>query len=52
VSEKHANFIVADANGRANDVYELLCTVRDEVFQKTGVLLLTEHRFVGFSDER
>ena len=51
VSDKHANFIIADANGRANDVYELLCTVRDEVAQKTGVLLHSEHRFIGFADE-
>jgi len=28
VSEKHANFIIADADGRGNDVYELLTTVR------------------------
>lgn len=52
VSEKHANFIIADANGLANDVFDLLCTVRDEVFQKTGVLLHSEHRFLGFTDEQ
>ena len=31
MSEKHANFIIADADGRANDVYELLTTVRELV---------------------
>jgi UDP-N-acetylmuramate dehydrogenase len=52
VSEKHANFIIADANGRANDVYELLCIVRDEVARTTGVRLHSEHRFLGFADEQ
>ncbi len=48
VSEKHANFIIADAHGRAGDVYELLCTVRERVLSATGVTLASEHRFVGF----
>ena len=48
VSEKHANFIIADAAGRANDVYELLLTVRQRVLDRTGVSLTSEHRFLGF----
>jgi len=48
VSEKHANFIQADPEGRANDVYALLETVRDRVADRCGVTLVTEHRFVGF----
>jgi len=48
VSEKHANFIIADADGRANDVYELLLTVRQRVLDSSGVLLQSEHRFLGF----
>jgi UDP-N-acetylmuramate dehydrogenase len=48
VSEKHANFIIADADGRANDVYELLTTVRALVRERTGVELVCEHRFLGF----
>jgi UDP-N-acetylmuramate dehydrogenase len=48
VSEKHANFIIADAEGRGNDVYELLTTVRDLVFESSGVELVSEHRFLGF----
>jgi UDP-N-acetylmuramate dehydrogenase len=48
VSEKHANFIIADAGGRANDVFDLLCTVRDRVYEATGVTLASEHRFLGF----
>ena len=48
VSEKHANFIIADADGRGNDVYELLTTVRALVKERTGVELVSEHRFLGF----
>ncbi|HEY5439044.1 MAG TPA: FAD-binding protein, partial [Acidimicrobiales bacterium] len=48
VSEKHANFIIADAGGRANDVFELLRTVRERVFDVSGVTLESEHRFLGF----
>jgi len=48
VSEKHANFIIADAFGRANDVYELLLTLRQRVLDSSGVLLKSEHRFLGF----
>jgi UDP-N-acetylmuramate dehydrogenase len=48
VSEKHANFIIADTDGRANDVFELLWTVRDRVYEASGVTLTSEHRFLGF----
>jgi UDP-N-acetylmuramate dehydrogenase len=48
VSEKHANFIIADAGGRAGDVYELLLSVRQRVQDVTGVTLASEHRFLGF----
>jgi UDP-N-acetylmuramate dehydrogenase len=48
VSEKHANFIIADADGSANDVYELLTTVRTRVHETSGVDLVSEHRFLGF----
>lgn len=48
VSEKHANFIIADADGRANDVYELLTTVQAAVRETSGVELVSEHRFLGF----
>jgi UDP-N-acetylmuramate dehydrogenase len=48
VSDKHANFIIADTDGRANDVYELLTTVRARVKEHSGVELVSEHRFLGF----
>jgi UDP-N-acetylmuramate dehydrogenase len=48
VSEKHANFILVDAGGRANDVYELLLLVRARVLASSGVHLKSEHRLLGF----
>jgi UDP-N-acetylmuramate dehydrogenase len=52
VSEKHANFILVDANGRANDVYELLLLVQARVLESSGVHLRSEHRFLGFKDSQ
>jgi UDP-N-acetylmuramate dehydrogenase len=51
VSEKHANFILVDAGGSANDVYELMVNVRDRVLASTGVLLHGEHRLLGFEEQ-
>lgn len=48
VSEKHANFIQADAGGSADDVYRLIELVREEVERKTGVDLVPEVRLAGF----
>jgi UDP-N-acetylmuramate dehydrogenase len=48
ISEKHANFILVDAGGRADDVYRLLVEVRNRVFESSGVALQTEHRLIGF----
>lgn len=48
VSEKHANFIQADAHGRSDDVFTLMSLVRDRVEEDSGVRLISEHRFIGF----
>jgi UDP-N-acetylmuramate dehydrogenase len=48
VSTKHANFIQADEDGSANDVYAVLCAVRDVVAARTGTELRTEIRLIGF----
>jgi UDP-N-acetylmuramate dehydrogenase len=48
VSEKHANFIQADKDGRADDVYALMAHVRDVVWEQTGVELRAEVRLLGF----
>ncbi len=50
VSEKHANFIQADENGLAIDVYSLMNLVRTRVLEESGVELVSENRFVGFGE--
>jgi hypothetical protein len=48
VSEKHANFIQADKDGRADDVHALMSHVRDVVAEQSGVVLRAEVRLLGF----
>jgi UDP-N-acetylmuramate dehydrogenase len=48
VSEKHANFFVAEPGARAADVYELTELVRRRVLETTGVELERELHLVGF----
>jgi UDP-N-acetylmuramate dehydrogenase len=47
VSEKHANFIVADEGATADDVHRLIVTVRSIVAERIGVDLEPEIRFAG-----
>ncbi len=48
VSAKHANFIQADENGRAQDVSDLMDHVASVVGERRGVALHTEIRRIGF----
>jgi UDP-N-acetylmuramate dehydrogenase len=48
VSPKHANFIIADPGGRADDVYALMVEVRRLVAEHTGVVLHPETQLLGF----
>lgn len=48
VSEKHANFIQADDDGKAADVVALMVHVRRTVAEATGILLRPEVKLVGF----
>lgn len=48
VSVKHANFIQADDNGRADDVYSLMLAVQAMVREHAGVELRPETHLVGF----
>jgi UDP-N-acetylmuramate dehydrogenase len=48
VSEKHANFFIAEQGGRAGDVFELMTVVRRRVRETQGVWLEPETRLVGF----
>jgi UDP-N-acetylmuramate dehydrogenase len=51
VSTKHANFIQADAGGRADDVFALMGEVRRRVRNELGVTLEPETRLIGFGQE-
>jgi UDP-N-acetylmuramate dehydrogenase len=48
VSDKHANFIQADAGGSADDVAALIAVVEARVEAATGVRLRPELRMIGF----
>lgn len=47
VSQVHANFIVADPDARAQDVWTLISKVQRLVLDRTGVALEPEVRFLG-----
>ena len=47
VSGLHANFFVAQAGARAQDVYDLLVAVQERVREASGVVLVPEVRLVG-----
>ena len=48
VSERHANFIIAEPGASAWDVYSLMAKVRELVLTRSGVELVSEHRLIGF----
>lgn len=48
VSEKHANFFVADPDATSDDIRHLVQLVKDTVFERSGTKLDTEIQFVGF----
>ncbi len=47
VSARHANFFVADDTASAQDVFDLVASVRRTVARATGIVLEPEVRFVG-----
>ena len=49
VSDKHANFFIADQGGSADDVLALMKVVRDRVYEAHGIWLHAETRLVGFA---
>ena len=51
VSEKHANFFVAEPGARAGDVLDLVRLVRARVEAATGVRLVPELQLVGFAED-
>jgi len=48
VSEKHANFFVAESTASSKDIYELVQLVKDRVFDLSQTNLEPEIQFVGF----
>jgi UDP-N-acetylmuramate dehydrogenase len=50
VSDKHANFIQADVDGRADDVRALMVELQRRVREHAGVELHPETVMVGFDD--
>ena len=52
VSERHANFFVAEAGASAQDLYDLVAEVRRRVWEGAGVPLEPEVCFVGHFGER
>jgi UDP-N-acetylmuramate dehydrogenase len=50
VSEKHANFFVAEPDARADDVHALIRLVQARVAAGTGIELVPELQLVGFAD--
>ena len=51
VSAKHANFIVADAGGRADDVRRLIAQIQRAVEDRTGIHLEPEVQLIGAFDD-
>ncbi len=49
ISTKHANFIQADPDGNASDVFDLMTKVIDTIAAQTGIVLHPETRLVGFA---
>jgi UDP-N-acetylmuramate dehydrogenase len=52
VSEKHANFFVAEPGASAGDVYALVELVQQRVEASSGVHLEPELRCIGFAESR
>jgi UDP-N-acetylmuramate dehydrogenase len=48
MSDKHANFIQADEDGRADDVVALMRFVRERVLAERGIALRSENRLLGY----
>ncbi len=50
VSEKHANFFVADPGATARQIFLLVAAVRRRVLEEAGIELVPEIQFAGFED--
>ena len=50
ISHKHANFIISDRDGSADDVFRLMCQVADDIEKKTSIRLQAETVLIGFGE--
>ncbi len=50
VSDKHANFIQADPNGSADDVFALIRAIQAKIFETQGLVLRAENHLIGFDE--
>ena len=50
VSDLHANFIVNENNATAKDVVEIITKIQKTVYDKKGIELHPELKFVGFNE--
>lgn len=50
VSDVHANFIINQANAKADDIVQLIKFIRDAVFKKYSILLNLEITTLGFPE--
>ena len=47
VSEKHAGFLVSDGTATASDMLTLITKVREKVYEKEGVLIECEVKYLS-----
>lgn len=52
VSEKHANFIIADKTATSGDIKRLIMRIKAAVKEKTGIELLEELEYIGEFNEQ
>jgi len=52
VSPKHANFIVNQGGATAGQICDLIAFVKEEVYQKSGVLLEEEIRYIPYTEKK
>ena len=46
ISPKHGNFIINEGQS-AQDIYDLICYVKETVYAKSGIRLNEEIRYIG-----
>lgn len=52
VSEKHAGFIVSDGSATSSDVINLIKTVREKIFQREGIIIESEVKYLSEEGEK